>query len=173
MRGLIFILVFWSLFTEHAMAMNEKTIYGYIEKATLTEKNLALSAKFDTGAASASLSAMHITETDINGKTYLTFTVPSKKGDVTFTCEYVGKIKIKLRPTETHATPQLKKSTNRPVVLMHLKLGEKKRVIRVNLANRKRFLYPLLLGREAIVAFDGIVDPSLKFTLKSPALNAP
>ena len=158
---------------EHAMATDEKTIYGYIEKALLMEKNLLLSAKFDTGAASASLSAAQVTEVIINDKMYLRFTVPSKKGETQFTCEYVGKIKIKLRPTEAHATAAVKKSTKRPVVLMRIKLGEKERMIRVNLANRKRFLYPLLLGREAIIAFDGIVDPSLKYTIKTPVIDSP
>ena len=50
---------------------------------------------------------------------------------------------------------------------MRVKLGSEERVIRVNLTNRKRFIYPLLLGREAIIAFNGIIDPSLKYTLKN------
>jgi len=39
--------------------------------------------------------------------------------------------------------------------------------IKVNLTNRKRFIYPLLLGRDAIIAFNGAVDPALTFTLKN------
>ena len=49
---------------------------------------------------------------------------------------------------------------------MRIKLSDKEQVIRVNLTNRKRFIYPLLLGREAIIAFDGLIDPSLKYTFK-------
>ena len=52
----------------------------------------------------------------------------------------------------------------RPMVMMSIKMGNKTRDIRVNLANRQRFVYPLLLGREAIRAFDGLVDPSRKYT---------
>ena len=52
----------------------------------------------------------------------------------------------------------------RPVVLMNIRLGNKTRTIRVNLTNRKHFIYPMLLGREAILAFDGVVDPNLKYT---------
>jgi len=146
------------------MATNEKLIYGYIEKATLVDKDLTLSAKLDTGAKSASLNATHINEIEVDGKPYLSFTVPSKEGDFQFKCEYVGEVSIKMRASEAKANPLVKKSFRRPVVMMRIKLAEKERMIRVNLTNRKRFIYPLLLGREAIIAFDGIVDPSLKYT---------
>ena len=148
------------------MANHEKIILGFIEKASLTEKNLTLSAKLDTGAKSASLNATHITEIEIDGKPYLRFIVPSKEGDVEFKCEYVGRVKIKIRAGEAHTTALPRHSIKRPVVLMNIKLGQEERVIRVNLTNRKRFIYPLLLGREAIIAFNASIDPSLKYTLK-------
>lgn len=148
------------------MANNEKIIYGFIEKATLVEKDLTLSAKLDTGAKSASLNATNITEIEVDGKPYLRFTVPSKEGDIGFKCEHVGEVNIKVRAGEAQINSLLKKSIQRPVVLMRIKLGMKERVIRVNLTNRKRFIYPLLLGREAIIAFDGLVDPGLKYTFK-------
>jgi hypothetical protein len=148
------------------MANHEKIILGFIEKASLTEKNLTLSAKLDTGAKSASLNATHITEIEINGKPYLRFIVPSKEGDIEFKCEYVGRVKIKIRAGEAHTTTLRRHSIKRPVVLMNIKLGQEERVIRVNLTNRKRFIYPLLLGREAIIAFNASIDPSLKYTLK-------
>ena len=49
---------------------------------------------------------------------------------------------------------------------MRIRLAEKEQTIRVNLTNRKRFIYPMLLGREAIIAFDGLIDPKLKYTYK-------
>ena len=166
MRFFVFFFLSGSLLAGYAMANNEKIIYGYIEKATLVSNDLTLSAKLDTGAKSASLNATHITEIEVDGKPYLNFIVPSKEGDIQFKCEYVGEVNIKIRSGETQANPLLRKSIQRPVVLMRIKLGEKEQVIRVNLTNRKRFIYPLLLGREAIIAFDGLVDPSLKYTSK-------
>lgn len=159
------LVLFWSLLAGYAMANHEKIILGFIEKATLTEKNLTLSAKLDTGAKSASLNATHITEIEVNGKPYLRFIVPSKEGDIEFKCEYIGRVKIKIRAGEAHTTPLHKRSIKRPVVLMNIQLGKEKRTIRVNLTNRKRFIYPLLLGREAITSFNGLIDPSLKYTL--------
>lgn len=149
------------------MATNEHIIYGYVEKATLVSNDLTLAAKLDTGAKSASLNAAHIEEIKVDGKPYLRFIVPSKEGDKSFECEYVGDVKIKARNGEQKNSPWIKKSMKRPVVLMAVRIGSKERVIRVNLTNRKHFIYPLLLGREAIIAFDGLIDPRLKFTIDS------
>ncbi|MCX7116871.1 MAG: RimK/LysX family protein [Legionellales bacterium] len=148
------------------MTNHEKIIFGFIEKATLVSRQLTLSAKLDTGAKSASLNAKNISETTVDGKPYLKFIVPSKEGDISFQCEHVGEVNIKVRAGEVNLNPLLRKSIQRPVVLMRIKLGNQERLIRVNLTNRKRFIYPLLLGREAIIAFDGIIDPSLKYTFK-------
>ena len=155
------------------MANHEKNIYGFIEKATLVDNDLTLSAKLDTGAKSASLNATHITEIEVNGKPYLTFIVPSKEGDIRFKCEYVGEVNIKVRAGEAQLNALPKRSIKRPVVLMRIKLADKERTIRVNLTNRKRFIYPLLLGREAIIAFEGLIDPSLKYTSKIIKTDAP
>jgi hypothetical protein len=164
MRVRVLLLFFWSLLAGYTMASNEKTVFGFIEKVTLVDKNLTLSAKLDTGAKSASLNATQIKEISINGKPYLSFIVPSKAGDIAFQCEYVGDVNIKMRAQEAPLHPLLRKSIQRPVVMMRINLAGNERMIRVNLTNRKRFIYPLLLGREAIIAFDGVVDPRIKYT---------
>lgn len=155
-----------SFLTGQVMADNEKIVYGYVEKVTLLGKNLTLSAKLDTGAKSASLNALDIQELDIKGIPYLRFIVPAKMGDVTFECEYIGKVRIKARSGEA-ASPKKPGVLHRPIVLMHLQLGDKVRAIQVNLTNRKQFNYSLLLGRDAIKDFNGIIDPALSFTLKT------
>ncbi len=151
------------------MAADEKIRYGYVEKATLVDKNLTLSAKLDTGAKSSSLSAINIRQFEKNNKTYLQFTVPSKAGDVEFTSEYIGRVKIKARVGERPAPGAKPQSIKRPVVLIRIQLGDTTRYIAVNLTNRKRFNYPLLLGRDAIKLFNGLIDPSTAFTLKRPS----
>ncbi|MDI9818058.1 MULTISPECIES: RimK/LysX family protein [unclassified Legionella] len=149
------------------MASDQKIIYGYVEKATLVDKGLVLSAKLDTGAKSASLSAIDIHEIEENGKPYLRFKVPSKEGEIEFTSEYLGKVKIKVRAGEHLSPHQAPESIKRPVVMMRIQIGKKIRTIPVNLTNRKRFNYPLLLGRDAIIAFDGLVDPHQAFIVKT------
>ena len=164
MRNFTLVFIFWSLLAGQAMANHSKTIYGYIEKATLIQKDLTLSAKLDTGAKTASLNAIKIHEIRKHGKPYLSFIVPSKEGDIAFECEYVGKVQIKMRNGEHQINALLRKNVKRPVVLMPIRLHNSEKIIRVNLTNRSRFIYPLLLGREAIIAFDGVIDPSQKFT---------
>ena len=163
--------IFTSLMAGPLMAKNEVQTYGYVEKATLVDKNVTLSAKLDTGAKSASLNATEISEISVDGVPYLRFTVPTKTGDFAFECQYIGKVKIKVRANEVSSGPLASKPIKRPVVLLNVKLGDKVRAIRVNLTNRKRFLYPLLLGRDAIIAFNGAVNPALTFTVKSKSPN--
>lgn len=145
------------------MANSDTIIFGYIEKATLIDQDLTLSAKLDTGAKSASLNASHIKEIEKNGKTYLSFIVPSKEGDKHFECEYIGKINIKNRADEHQTQKLFRYFVKRPVVLMKVQLGQKTQMIRVNLTNRKHFIYPMLLGREAIIAFNGTVNPKERY----------
>lgn len=165
MRWWIFIILSL-LVTSKVMAAKESSIYGYVEKVRLLENDLTISAKLDTGAKSASLSAIKITEVMIGDKPFLKFLVPTKKGNIPFTCEYAGKVKIKTRQGESTIHSLLKSTIKRPVVKLQVELDGKKREILVNLTNRKHFLYPLLLGRDAIIAFDGIVNPSLRFAVK-------
>jgi hypothetical protein len=149
------------------MAGNQKLIYGYVEKATLVDKGMILSAKLDTGAKSASLSAVDIHKIERNGQTYLQFKVPGKNEEVEFSCEYVGKVNIKVRAGEHLSLQHYSEPIKRPVVLIDIQIGDKVRKIPVNLTNRKRFNYPLLLGRDAIIAFDGLIDPQHAFMIKT------
>ena len=73
----------------------------------------------------------------------------------------VRHVAIKSRAEEKRG----KAFTERPVVLMPITLGKQQHTIEVNLANRKNFLYPFLLGRDGIIQFSGIIDPALTFTL--------
>ncbi len=165
---LFFVCVFFSGQILAHSAVHSKIVYGYLERATLLDNKLTLKAKLDTGAKSASLYAKRIRHVDIKGKSYLQFIVPTKTGDMPFTCEHVGDVSIKARSGEIGGVRIKNPFMKRPVVNMPIRLGNETRTIRVNLANRKRFTYPLLLGREALVAFNGMVDPGKKFTLTQP-----
>ena len=168
--GLFFTLWFHVSFA-HATSETHtpKVIYGYLEHATLVDKDVTLPAKLDTGAKSASLYAKHIRYVDINGKLFLHFMVPMSTGEVPFTCAYAGDVSIKSRSGEIAGVKIKKLSIKRPLVNMRVQLGTETRTIRVNLANRRRFAYPLLLGREALVAFNGLVDASQTFAITGEA----
>jgi hypothetical protein len=163
-----FLMMLCTFFMGSAMANTNQTVFGYIEKVTLVDNDLTLSAKLDTGAKSASLNASHIKEITKHGKSYLSFIVPSKQGDKHFECEYIGKVNIKNRAEERRALKLLRISVKRPVVLMAVRLGNQTKTIRVNLTNRKHFIYPMLLGREAILAFNGVINPSKRYIHPAP-----
>jgi hypothetical protein len=171
MRTILALFIFASLLSGPIMAREETQIYGYVEKISFPEKQLMLSAKLDTGAKSASLNATNITEVTIKGVPYLRFTVPTKEGDYQFEAEYKGRVKIKVRDGEHGSEILAHAPIKRPVVLLNVQLGDKIRTIKVNLTNRKRFLYPLLLGRDAIIAFNGAINPALAFTLRNQSLK--
>ena len=166
MKRIIGYALLLQLFTPFAFA---KVTYGFVEKINLLEQNEVLSAKLDTGAKSSSLNAVDIKKVIIKNKKYIRFRVPGI--DKLFVCEYLGKVRIKPRTDEVGKVggDEEFKSWRRPVVLMRVKLGNEERTIKINLTNRSHFIYPVLLGRQAIIAFDGIIDPSLKFTHKTKA----
>ena len=146
------------------MVSTEKKVYGYVEKVRVSDADILLTAKLDTGAKSASLDAMDIREVEEEGIPYLLFRVLDGNGEcVELKQKYIGNVRIKLRSGKSKNNK--KRLAERLVVIMPIQIGEEKRDIRVNLTNREHFLYPLLLGREAIEAFNGIVDPALAFTL--------
>lgn len=168
----LFFAIFFCGFVSASSSDRPTSVYGYVEHATLVDKDLTLSAKLDTGASSASLHARHIRRFEQDGQQVIQFVVPAKKGNVTFTCPYAGDVEIKARSGEIAGVRIKKPYIKRPLVYMPIRLGNETRVIRVNLANRRRFAYPLLLGREALVAFNGLVDSKQKFTLKSASYSS-
>ncbi len=155
-----------------AYAIENKSIYGFVEKVTLVQKGITIPAKLDTGAKSASLNAIHIKKKTLNNKPYLSVDVPTQQGNISFTCEYLGEVQIKARTEESKFIATQDNTIARPMVLMRLKLGNKTIETPVNLTGRGHFVYPMLLGRETIRAFKGIVDPSKKFLFSHPALEA-
>lgn len=166
MKFIIVLHLVCALISGNVMAYENKLIYGYVEKATLLDAKLTISAKLDTGAKSSSLSAIDIEQFEKNNVTYVRFIVPTKQQNVAMEGKYIGKVNIKIRADENGSHPS-DAPIKRPVVLIRIQLGGVVRNIPVNLTNRKRFLYPLLLGRNAINEFGGLVDPARVFTLKS------
>ncbi len=157
------ILLCLALSIGQAMSAKEKHIFGYVEKVYIPELKASVKAKLDTGAKSSSLSAVNIQETEEGNQIYLTFTIPLKSGPITLKRPLVGKVKIKTRAGE-HIQGKVKpKPLHRPVVNLTIKMNSQTQVIQVNLTNRKRFNYPLLLGRETLIELGCVVDPAGSF----------
>lgn len=140
-------------------------IYGYVEKVLVNPGQFIAKAKLDTGAVSASLSAVNIKEFKKDKQPWIRFEIPDEPKNIMVERPLKGYVKIKTRRGE-RKKGFLGRWFRRPVVSMFITIGNKTKEIEVNLANRKRFNYPILLGREALIAFGIIVDPSQAFVSK-------
>ncbi|MDF2153978.1 RimK/LysX family protein [Vibrio sp. CAU 1672] len=124
--------------TEHLLAPRPLFKAGHIELAEV--EGMAFPVKLDTGADVSSINAQNIKTFTQDGKSMVTFTYQNDLGmEKTFTREVVDTMRITAKQGE--------KANSRPVVEMHVKLGELEKKIRVNLQDRGHFHYSMILGK--------------------------
>jgi hypothetical protein len=156
--GLIMSIVLTSL--AEAGTMPAKIVVGRSEKIRLLPEDIVLEARVDTGATTSSIDAHDIQSFERDGQTWMRFRVRDKIGntDKVFERPRVRSVRIKNRAAEENVG---KKYERRPVVRILACLDGRAKEIEVNLADRSRFAFPMLLGRSGIVDFDALVDPSI------------
>lgn len=158
--------VFWSVpFLGQVLAdTSEKQIIGWIERVQILPESFQLSAKIDTGADNSSLSIINPMEFLKGDEKWIRFSIPIT-ADEAITLE---------RPIKRFTRIKIKggASQKRPVILLDLCVGTiLKKDVPVNLADRRRFKYPMLIGR-SFLKDSAIVDSS--FTLsQQPSCSAP
>ena len=157
-------LVLTFIFLSSTTAMAKKSVYGYLEPVTLAPDKVTLTAKLDTGAESASISATEIQHYEKDGIEYVKFQVshPEMEQTLDYDLPIVRHVRIKKRATESTKT---KKSHSRPVVNMKIFFDGKQHEIMVNLIDRSHFSTPMLLGRKALEKVGAIVDSTVENTL--------
>jgi hypothetical protein len=140
-------------------------VYGWVEFAELhlDGQPLKLKAKLDTGARSSSLDATDITPFERDGRRWVRFRVSRSGLQEASLMEQpvVRYVRIK-----RHSGPY----DRRPVIHLPLCLGDELRTVEVNLTDRGRFIYPLLLGRKALARL-AVVDPARTF-VREPRCQA-
>ncbi|MGR5166983.1 RimK/LysX family protein [Vibrio astriarenae] len=124
--------------TDHILDSYPLFKAGYIEQATV--EGLTFPVKLDTGADITSISATDIQQFERDGVPMASFTYSNRSGqEQEFTLEVVDVMRIKAKKGE---------ETNvRPVVMMNVKLGNVEKKVRVNLQDRSRFEYSMILGK--------------------------
>ena len=150
-----------------AMA-NTPTLYGRYEYIELPQVGQTLKAKMDTGAVTASLSARDIEQFQRDGQDWVRFRLATANADDTlFEKPLVRISEIKSRAEEqgSASSPAVAK---RPVVDMQLCLGKQLRTVEVNLTDRSRFNYPLLIGTSALREFDVAINPAQRYIASQP-----
>lgn len=126
---------------------------GVVETVRLDPGNIALEAKIDTGADGTSLDARHIENFSRDGKPWVRFVVPIGGAQQALELPLVRSVKIKRRNDAPSVT--------RPVVRLKICLGDKSVDADVNLTDRSRFRYPMLVGVN-VLAGRAVVDPQHK-----------
>lgn len=136
-------------------------VHGWVEfvELHLDGQPLKVKAKLDTGARSSSLDATDVEPFERDGRDWVRFRVNlTGMGDAALIEQPVARyVRIK-----RHSGPD----DRRPVIRLPLCVGDELRTVDVNLADRGRFIYPLLLGRKALAGL-AVVDPGRTF-IQSP-----
>ena len=121
----------------------EKIRLGGVENVVLLPWGVSMPARIDTGAATSSLDARNLT---IKGKT-VEFNLPQQYGG--------RKISLPLDKWKTVKTSEALE--RRPVVFIEMCIGSKRVRTRVNLNDRSKVKYPLIIGRNTL-SHDFVVE---------------
>lgn len=149
--------------------MVEKTVYGHDEMVILPELgNMTLHAKLDTGAKTASLSALDLKIFTKNKEKWVRFQVENGKKYYEFPIKRMSRIK---KRSGEMLTPDDDTSAERPVIQLEVCMGNQKKKIEVNLVDRSRFNFPFLIGKIGLIKLKAVVDPSAS-KLSSPTCSA-
>jgi hypothetical protein len=141
----------------------EKQVVGWVENVTVFPGNLAIKAKLDTGAENSSLHATHIFEFKRNGYDWVRFELTdSQRRTENFETKVIRKTKIKRQGSE---------SQQRRVVRLGVCLGTVYKEVEVNLVDRSKFDYKMLIGRSFLEG-SFIVDSEQTFTVKQKCREA-
>jgi hypothetical protein len=114
-------------------------VAGWIERVRIVDVDFEVRAKLDTGAKHSSLNATGLVEFERDGEAWVRFRVVNwKNEEVEIERPLLRTAKIKRHFVD---------SQNRPVIELTLCVGSLARKVEVNLVDRGRFNYPLLVGR--------------------------
>ncbi len=133
------------LFINGPVMASDKMIIGNEEEVLVEPYGIKVPARIDTGAATTSLDARNI---KVAGNT-VTFNIPEKYGGTRISLPIITWKYI-------HTT---RSRDRRPVVEMDLCIASKRIRARVNLNDRSRMNYPMIIGRN-ILAGHFVVDVS-------------
>ena len=132
-----------------------KMMVGGLEKVWFSDLGLALTARIDTGAATASLDARDIEQFERDGKRWVRFTIINPQTDAPETLERRLVRTIGIQQSGS------KEAKRRPVVKMSIVIGQIDQTAEFGLTNRSHMGYQAMIGR-SILKDVMVVDVSKK-----------
>lgn len=139
-----------------AMEADEtKTTIGRLENVWIREADIIFKAKIDTGTQTSSLNVRDLEIFAKGGEVWARFVIDAPDGTpVKLERQVLRFARFKKQGQEVD---------RRPIVILGLCIGDVFRRTEVNLTDRARFTYPLLIGRR-FLSGAAVVDTEKKFT---------
>lgn len=138
-----------------------KVTIGEAEYIGVPLTGAVFKARIDTGATTSSIFATDVEDFERDGEPWVRFVIRDDDSGETIPLEApVARVaEIKKRGQEGF--------TQRPAVAMDLVMGEMTKRVKVNLADRTGFEFPLLIGRDFLAGL-AVVDVTLSYTQDTP-----
>ena len=121
-----------------------KLIVGRRESIWVEDLQLALPARIDTGAETASLDARALEQFERDGKPWVRFEIPNPNGDEALVLER-PRIRQALVVQANSETPE-----RRPVIELGIQLGPVRQLAEFTLSDRSHLDYQMLVGRNIL-----------------------
>ncbi len=117
----------------------------------------AFASRIDTGAAISSIDAKNIQVFERDGKKWVSFDIKQRNTDIAhhFETPLVRKSSVK----------RIKEDEDRYIINLPIKMGELNIDAQFSLADREKFDYQVLIGRNILIG-NAIINPALSNTLK-------
>ena len=132
-------------------------VIGAVERIYLPPMKSAFLARIDTGATTSSLDAENVKQFERDGDKWISFTIVNRETGESYTFEKPLVKGISIR--------RAGENEYRPIVNMDVKMGGEKFKANFTVAEREKFDYQMLVGRN-ILSGRAIVDVSISNTLK-------
>ncbi|GAB3370188.1 RimK/LysX family protein [Spongiibacter taiwanensis] len=149
------------LFAGEALANNNR-IFGLSEQVYIKDFDVTFDAKVDTGAESVSVNAINIRVEkgrgdDEEDMVHFDLVMPDNSLK---SMSHALKKHIRIKRRASDYDDDEKDYARRPVLELDLCIGGEHRKVEANLADRRQFSKPVLIGHEPLVDFKALVDPS-------------
>lgn len=144
----------------------QKQVIGWAERVHVKEAKMMMKARIDTGALLSSIHArvIKITPGEKKGDPeQITFEIFNDGETKTLTSDLVRWVQIKRKGVAGFI--------KRPVVHLNMCIAGRMVNGEVNLANRSRFIYPLLIGRNILRQAEFVVDSAERYKHKAVCPN--
>jgi hypothetical protein len=117
-----------------------KLVIGEAEWVHLPKQKIRLKGRIDTGATTTSIDARDIRIQERDGKKWVLFDLVNRENDERI---HMDKPVIRIAEIKRHGAEH----QERPVVKLHMRIGDVEEYLEVSLTDRSKYEFPVLIGR--------------------------